>query len=158
LEETLSLAKRLGKPAHLVDAHSQLARYFLRFAPEKGAPHLEQAEHHLSRKPSNEKRAALSLLSANFWLQGGEHENAKSAMAQFLLAGKRHFLPDLLVSLQDVGLIPFLFFLQSNPEHENAQWVLEEAAPMLQNRFNEILLRTPALGTILGPLVSRGVK
>lgn len=151
--EALKLAEQLGEAECLIEANHHLGKILLESDQDKSWQHLTEAQLQLEITPHEKGRAVSSFLFCAFWRRKGELEKAEAAIADFLSFGKRHFLPQILISLQDVGLSPFLLSLQERLHGEEAAWVLEEAGPFIQDGLRNALKMNPSLSALLTPFL-----
>lgn len=151
--EALTLAEQLQDPALLIDANHHLAKLFLNSDPDQSLKHLNKAQSYLTETHFKERQAMSWLLFAAFWVRKNENEKAKEAVMNFLSFGKRHFLPQGLVSLLEFAWDPFLLALEERLNLDTALWVLEEAAPLMGDKLNQAVKANPNLLELLSPFL-----
>jgi len=151
--EAVNLAQRIKDPGCIADARLQLAKILFNLEPFKAFEHLVESEKTLLEYPFKEKEALCFLLLAAFTFRQDDHEKTQGYLTKFASLGRRHFLSQALVASAEITLLPLLVSVDKHPERENLLWVIEESAPYLQARFQELMRFNPSLIAVLQPLI-----
>ncbi len=150
-EEAFDLAEKKNDFEKIAEACLHLGRILFENFPEKAVGYLEKAKASLGRSVSSEKQALSSLLGSGLSLKQGKMEEAKDQIVKFLSFGKRHYLPQLILSFQNLGVDCLVFALKEKIKGETLNWIFEEISPYIQLKLNQIADSAPSAAALLSP-------